>query len=65
VYPQSNGCCSQQRCCFKYEGDKNIWNVFEQREALALMGERHGWQRIQKHLECFSLTSSMMFAFGS
>jgi hypothetical protein len=35
VYPQSNGCCSQQRCCFKYEWDKNIWNVFEQREALA------------------------------
>jgi hypothetical protein len=27
---------------------KNIRNVFEQREALALMGERHGWQRIKK-----------------
>ena len=32
---------------------------------MALEDERHGWQRIKKHLECFSLTSSMMFAFGS
>jgi hypothetical protein len=30
---------------------KNIRNVFEQREALALMGERHGWQRINNCLD--------------
>jgi hypothetical protein len=32
---------------------KKIWNFFEQREALARQGERHGWQRIKKNLEFF------------
>jgi hypothetical protein len=27
---------------------KKIWNIFEQREALARQGERHGWRRIKK-----------------
>jgi hypothetical protein len=43
----------------------NIRNVVEQRKALARRVSAMDGSEYKKHQECFSLTSSMMFAFGS
>jgi hypothetical protein len=50
-----------------YKRHKIAWSDFEHWSAatMAQQGERHGWRRIKNRLERFSLTSSMMFAYGS